>query len=232
MARLRLIALIEVLVCSGYPTQLAVAGALAAAGIGPFDAQGQLSARFLFAVTLIDAAAIVGLVAWFLRSHGERVRDVLLGSRPKWREAALGVILVPVALGVAAVVMLVIARLFPWLHNVSANPFEGLVHSPADAALLAVVAIVGGGLREEVQRAFILHRFDQALGGGFVGLVLFSAAFGLGHLYQGRDVAVTTALLGAVWGFVYLKRRSIVSTVVSHSGFNAVEILQFLVLGR
>lgn len=232
MARLRLVAILEILACSGYPTQLAIAGALSAAGIGPYGAHGQLAATYVFALTLLDAVAVVGLVAWFLRSHGERVARVLFGDRPKGREAGLGLLLVPAAFLVAAAVMLVIARFLPWLHNVTANPFEGLVRSPADAALFSVVAIVGGGVREEVQRAFILHRFDQVLGGWKVGLVLSSLAFGFGHLIQGRDVAVTTALLGACWGLVYVRRRSIVSTVVSHSGFNAAEILQFLLFAR
>ncbi len=230
MARLRLLAVIEILACSGYPTQIAIAGALTAAGIRPFDASGHLVARYVFALSLIDAAAVVGLVVWFLRAHGERATHVLLGNRPKAREAALGLLQVPAAFLVAATVMLVLARLVPWLHNVATNPFEGLVRTPADAALFSVVAIVGGGVREEVQRAFILHRFDQVLGGGTVGLVLSSLAFGLGHLIQGRDVAVTTALLGACWGLVYLKRRSIASTVVSHAGFNAAEILRFLLV--
>jgi membrane protease YdiL (CAAX protease family) len=232
VVRLRLLAVLEILACSGYPTQIAIAGALSAAGVGPFDAHGHLAARYVFALSLIDAAAVVGLIAWFLRAHGERVTRVLLGDRPTAREAALGLLLVPAVFLVAATVMLVIGRSLPWLHNVATNPFEGLVRTPADAALLSVVAIVGGGVREEVQRAFILHRFDQVLGGGRVGLVLSSLAFGLGHLIQGRDVAVTTAVLGACWGLVYLKRRSIVSTVVSHSGFNAAEIFRFLLSGR
>lgn len=232
MARLRLIAILEILACSGFPTQLAIAGALAAAGIGPFDASHHLTTRYVFAVSLIDAAAVVGLVILFLRSHGERATRVLLGNRPAAREAGLGLLQIPAVFTVAVLVMLVLARHLPWLHNVATNPFEGLVRTPADAALFAFVAIIGGGVREEVQRAFILHRFGQVLGGGTVGLVVSSLAFGLGHLIQGRDVAVTTALLGACWGFVYLRRRSIVSTVVSHSGFNAAEIFRFLLAGR
>ncbi len=231
MLRLRLLAVLEILACSGFPTQIAIAGALSAAGVGPYDAHGQLAARYVFALSLIDAAAVVGLVAWFLRAHGERFSRVLIGDRRPTREAGIGLLLVPAAFLITATVMLILARALPWLHNVPKNPFEGLVRSPVDAVLLSLVAIVGGGVREEVQRAFILHRFDQCLGGGVVGLVLSSLAFGLGHLIQGRDVAVTTALLGAFWGLVYLKRRSIVSTVVSHSGFNAAEIFRFLFTG-
>jgi len=127
--------------------------------------------------------------------------------------------------------MLTIGHFLPWLRNLPKNPFEGLIRTPTDALMFGVVAVVGGGLREEVQRAFILHRFDQHLGGGWVGLAISSVAFGLGHVIQGRDVAVTTAVLGAFWGFVYLRRRSVAATVVSHSGFNAAEIFRYTFYG-
>ena len=231
MVRLRLIAIIEILACSGFPTQLAIAGALSAAGIGPFDAHGQLAARYVFAVSLIDAAAVLGLVAWFLRGHGERFSHVMLGTRPVAREMGLGLLQVPVVFLIVVAVMLTIGHFVPWLHDVTRNPFEGIIRSRADAALFALVAILSGGVREEVQRAFILHRFDQHLGGGVLGLVLSSLAFGLGHLIQGRDVAVTTMLLGAFWGLVYLKRRSVASTVVSHAGFDAAQIFRYVLYG-
>jgi membrane protease YdiL (CAAX protease family) len=231
VARLRLLAIIEILACSGYPTQVAIAGTLAAAGVVPYDADGQLATRYVFAVTLIDAAAVVGLAAVFLRAHGERGAEVFFGRRPRAREALVGLLHVPVVLAAAGVVLFAAARLVPWLHNVAANPFEGLIRTPADALRFSLVAIIGGGVREEVQRAFILHRFEQCLGGGLAGLALSSVAFGLGHLIQGRDVALTTACLGAFWGVVYLRRRSLVSTVVSHAGFNAAEILRVVVGG-
>ena len=56
-------------------------------------------------------------------------------------------------------------------------------------------------------------------------MIVFSIAFGLGHLVQGWDAAIVTALLGAMWGIVYVIRRSVVSTVISHAGFNMSEIL-------
>jgi membrane protease YdiL (CAAX protease family) len=82
-------------------------------------------------------------------------------------------------------------------------------------------------VREEVQRGFILRRFEQYLGGGVLGIVLFSAAFALGHLNQGTDLALATGFLGALWGAVYLVRRSIVAPMVSHATFNLAQILRF-----
>lgn len=230
--RARLAALLEVIACSGFPTQLAIAGLLAVAGIKPFDHGGRLSTAYVFILSLADAIALVGLVAWFLRLHGESVRGVLLGRRPLLPEGLLGILQIPLVFAIVVGVLAGLQHVAPSMHNVAKNPMEGLIQSRLDAVLFLVVAVVGGGVREEVQRAFILHRFDRYLGGGWLGLVLFSAVFGAGHVIQGRDVAVTTAALGFFWGVVYLRRRSVASTVVSHSGFNAAEIARFVILGR
>jgi uncharacterized protein len=62
--------------------------------------------------------------------------------------------------------------------------------------------------------------------------VVSSIAFGAGHFIQGADAAVATATLGAFWGAVYLRRRSIAAPVVSHAGFNLVQVLQYLAFAR
>ena len=41
-----------------------------------------------------------------------------------------------------------------------------------------------------------------------------------------------TGLLGAFWGIVYLRRRSVVAPLVSHAGFDLLQIAQFLMAGR
>ena len=65
-----------------------------------------------------------------------------------------------------------------------------------------------------------------------VGVVVASASFGIGHLLQGVDAAIATALLGAFWGIVYLRRRSVVAPMVSHSGFDLLQVAQFMATGR
>ena len=49
------------------------------------------------------------------------------------------------------------------------------------------------------------------------------------------DLAVTglaVCLLGMFWAVVYLRRRSIVAPVISHSGFNLLQLAQFFIAGR
>jgi membrane protease YdiL (CAAX protease family) len=158
------------------------------------------------------------------------MRALLLGRRSLGREVWLGVVLVPVLFLTVGVTLLAVRRMLPWLHNVPANPFEQLVRTPLDAGLFSVVAIVAGGVREEVQRAFLLRRFSVHLGGPAVGLAVVSVAFGAGHLLQGFDAAVATGLLGLAWGVMYLRRGSAVGPMVSHAMYNSAQVLQLMLV--
>ena len=226
----RTAALVEVALCSGFPTQLAVAAGLVVVGITPgAGGAGALSLSYVVALSLTDTVLLIALITYCLRRHGEQPTAVFLGTRPRLREVRLGLLLVPAAVVLATATLGMLHTFWPWISNVPENPIEALIRSPRDALILLAVAVVAGGIREEVQRAFILRRFEQRLGGGWVGLVVFSTAFGLGHYIQGWDAAIVTAMLGALWGALFLLRRSVVAPMVSHAGFNATEILLALV---
>lgn len=216
----------EVILCSAYPTQLALAGVLGLAGLSATDADGRLSGSFVFTLSLTDTALLLGLVFYFLRRDGESPARLFLGARAVAREVLVGVALVPVIFTLVFGALLTLRAIAPQLRNVPDNPLGALADTPWGFALFVLVVIVAGGLREELQRAFLLHRFEQHLGGAAVGLVLTSLAFGLGHTVQGWDAAVATGLLGATWGAVFLWRRSVVACVVSHSLFNCTELLR------
>ena len=224
----RLAALGEVILCSGFPTQFFLVIALAGAGLAAVGENGDLSLAYIMTLSFADAAIVIGLVLTLLRLHGQSARSLFLGRRPYGREAFLGLLLVPVAIGLVLSGLGFVQQYAPWLRNVPENPLKALIQTPRDTALFVLVAIVAGGLREELQRAFILDRFERHLGGGVLGLVLFSIAFGAGHTLQGWDAAILTGLLGALWGAVYLARRSIVAPVVCHAGFNLAEIVRHL----
>ena len=228
----RLIALFEVLICSDYPTQIAIGQTLALAGLHAQTSGGELNITYVAALSLADTVALVGLVVLFLRVHGERPGRVLFGDRSVGGEAAAGVPLALVSLVIAIAVLATIQLVVPSLHTVVHNPLQDLLHTPRDLAIFAGGVVVAGGVREEIQRAFLLHRFEQSLGGGAVGILVVSVAFGSGHLLQGVDAAIATGVLGAFWGLVYLRRRSAVAPMVAHSAFNVLQLVQFLIIGR
>lgn len=226
----RLGALAEVVICSGLPTQLFLLSLMTSLGMRLQTPDGRWSAFFVGVLSLLDTALVVALILLFLASHRERARDVMIGNRPVAREAALGLSLMVPILIFASLVLVLIFRLAPQLHNVERNPFEDMLQNRRDASLFAIVATIAGGVREELQRGFILHRFSQYLGGGSVGVVIYSLVFGLGHVDQGWDAAITVATLGAIWGTIYLTRGSIIAPMVSHAGFNLAQLIKYMAL--
>ena len=64
------------------------------------------------------------------------------------------------------------------------------------------------------------------LGQPWLGLFITSLSFGMGHTLQGNDAAIITGTLGAIWGAMYLTRRSALASIVSHSLFNSGELLR------
>lgn len=227
----RMTAMAEVLLCSSVPTQVLIASILGMAGWMPFDEAGRLSLRFVVTLSVADTVVLIGLMVALTVAHGERVRELWLGSRPVRREAIIGTLLIPVVFFLVVLLLTVLMAVAPWLHNVPTNPLEQMAGTAGGAALLAIVAILAGGVREELQRAFLLRRFERHLGGAAAGVVVLSVAFGLGHSVQGWDAVITTGLLGAFWAVLYLRRRSAVAPVVSHAGFNALEVLRAAITG-
>jgi membrane protease YdiL (CAAX protease family) len=227
----RVVAAVEVVLASGLPTQLALGTLVMLAGLPPLDANGHLSMAYVVTVLTADTALLLALIAWRLHEGGERARTLMLGSARWPREAVLGLALLPLVFAGVGLTMAALRWAWPWLHNVEANPFETLARSPGNAALLLALVVVSGGLKEECQRAFVLHRFEQSLGGARAGLVIYSLVFGAGHMIQGYDVGIATMLLGLAWGLVFLRRRSIVAPAVCHAGFNAAQVVQFILSG-
>jgi membrane protease YdiL (CAAX protease family) len=223
-------AMLEVLLCSGFPTQLFLIAVLRWFGMPFQNGDGGMNPRFVFTVSLLDAVLVIGLILLLLRTHGESARDVLLGRVRVLKEVLVGLAMIPVVFLVVAVIIAIVLTWLPQLRNVPVNPLEAMLTNRTDAAIFAVVVMVSGGVREEVQRGFIVHRFAGYLGGGVYGVLFYSVFFGLGHYEQGYDASIATAALGAIWGFMYLTRRSIIAPMVSHAGFNLAQIVKHVAL--
>jgi membrane protease YdiL (CAAX protease family) len=226
----RLGALMEVVICSGYPSQILLALVMRGFGMRMHSADGRLSPPFVFTLSLVDAVLVVGLVVLFLRAHHESVRRVLFGQTSILREVLVGIAVIPAVFVLVLLVLVLILRFAPQLHNVVRNPLEDMLKNRSDALTFAVVVTIAGGVREEMQRGFIVHRFSRYLGGAGWGIAIYSVFFGLGHGEQGIDAMIATSLLGVLWGLLYVARRSIVASMISHAGFDLAQLLKYLAL--
>lgn len=224
-------AIIQAIAVSGVPTGIIVAvGLMLTTDITPIGPEGiNLTLEFLATVTLLDTALIALLIRVFLEIGGEDSRSVFIGRRPVWGEMLRGLALVPVVFAGVTAIVLALRYFAPWLHTVKQSPIQEFMQTPFDAGIFLVVVVLGGGVREELQRAFILHRFEQSLGGVKLGLVVFSLIFGVLHWDQGADVAIAIGCLGLFWGILYIKRRSAVMGMVNHAGFNAAQVAQAVI---
>lgn len=195
-------------------------------GISPSNADGSLSSTFVFVLSFADTALLLSLIILFIVRRGERPATVFFGNRPASREVAFGMATLPLVLTLVVALTVVIRKFLPILHNVPDNPLEGLIGTGANMWVFLTLVIVAGGVREELQRAFLLHRFRTDLGRPWLGLAITSIAFGMGHTLQGFDAAIITGALGATWGVIYLTRGSALASMVSHSLFNSGELFR------
>jgi len=151
---------------------------------------------------------------------------VFFGFTQPLREITAGAFSLPMVIVLVVSLTLIVRRFVPSLHNVPDNPLEGLLAGQVNIWMFLFVVIVAGGVREELQRAFLLQRFRDDLGHPWLGLIITSLGFGLGHTLQGLDAAVITGSLGALWGLMYLARGGALASMVSHSLFNSGELLR------
>lgn len=218
--------LLQIVAVSGFPTQLLVAGFLILGlGMAPYSPEG-LSLEFIATVSFIDTALVALLIRLFLRLSRESSHQVFFGGRPILPEFWRGLLFIPVVFLAVTALVAGLRYIAPWLRTVPDNPLAAFMRDPFDAAIFAVVVMLAGGVREELQRGFILHRAAQGLGGAWIGNLVFGLVFGALHIDQGYDVALAIGLMGMGWGAAFIRRRSVVAGMVNHAGFNLAMVVQ------
>ncbi|HRV08219.1 MAG TPA: type II CAAX endopeptidase family protein [Acidobacteriota bacterium] len=184
-------------------------------------------------VSLLTLEAVVTLsLIWILLRWREQDLSLLSRIPRNWKtELVLGAAVVPVLFLIVVMVTGLVRSLAPGWTTLE-NPLLDLVTSPSDAWLLVLSSIFVGGFKEEIQRAFVLERFRENLGGPWVGLILWSVFFGYGHALQGIDNAVAAGVLGLVFGWLYLSRGCLVAPITAHATFNTCTVLLYWFLSR
>lgn len=171
--------------------------------------------------------AIIALcVVWaLLRWNGETLADLGFKIDGSWRGLLL---LAGLSIGLFVASNLVINTLLSALTGSAgtAPALQSLFRDPHEAPYWILSAIVGGGFAEELERAFVLTRFEKLFGraGLFAGLLLSTVVFGLGHLYQGTNAAISSGFTGLLLALIFLRRRRVVDAMVVHAVFDLLGI--------
>jgi len=197
---------------------------LALLGIGPERLLQQ--AGYLFVLLTSEASLTLFFILFLLALRKQNLVNLGWGRGAFLREAAIGVAILPLLFLSTFLVSLLFHNFFP-NHISERNPLLELVRTPTDLTLLLISSIYVGGLKEELQRAFVLERFRENLGGVIPGLILWSLFFGYGHMIQGVDNAVGAGLLGLAFGVLYLWRGSLTAPIVAHALYDVVTLTAY-----
>jgi len=181
----------------------------------------------IIAIFLLVESAITFLILLMItRAHREAFRN--LGLRMiRWKSdfligIGLAILLLVINFGVAFIFQHYLPK-----YSLEKNPLTAIIHTPQQLALFIFAALIAGGIKEELQRAFILNRFGRYLGGTSLGLILWSLAFGAGHYVQGVQGITIATIYGFLFGVIYLLRGSLIAPIVAHSAYDTLALLAY-----
>ncbi len=205
----------------------------------------------LFVFMVSEASLTLLLIVFFLRLRGERLRRLGWIWEKAGREVLLGVAIVPILFGCTLSVSNFFRLVLPQ-YATETNPILGLLRDRGDLVLFLISSVYVGGIKEEIQRAFVLDRFERYIGvillkswigifqptavanektgrriGMLFGLILWTLFFALGHVIQGIDNAVGAGILGLLFGLLYIWRRNLAAPIVSHALYDIVTLVTF-----
>ncbi len=205
----------------------------------------------LFVFMVSEASLTLLLIVFFLRLRGEHLSRLGWIWEKAGREVLLGVAIVPILFGCTLSVANFFRLMLPQ-YATETNPILELVQSHGDLVLFLISSVYVGGIKEEIQRAFVLDRFERYVGvillkswigifqptavadektsrriGMLFGLILWTLFFALGHAIQGIDNAVGAGVLGLLFGLLYIWRRNLAAPIVSHALYDIVTLITF-----
>lgn len=222
-------ALLEVLLLSGF-----ISGFLA---MIPFSLRGGINGpdlkdpQALNGFIMLEALIALLLVMLILKMHGQTMESLGLRRERSVPHVLVGLGLVPI-LFLASVAVSEAFRVHLPRYYMDRNPLVDTIRTPRDLTLFLISALFAGGIKEEVQRAFILVRFQRHLGGATLGLVLWSIVFGAGHYIQGLQGAIIAGLFGLMFGITYLVRRNLIAPIVAHAAYDTAALLGYWIITK
>jgi uncharacterized protein len=200
-------------------------------GQASIAAAGPVSSLALWQTVIAGVPQIL-LMAYVVGARGP-------ASSPRWglvrfepRDALRVAVLVAACFAVVMAFAALITLLpQEWSRSVTSGYRWGL-RGPAQLPLALLVGLTAGYREELYFRAYLLKRMEEMGVDVPVSVVVSTALFCTGHLYEGV-LGVTVALaLGVVLAASYLKRRSLHVIAIAHALYNTLVLAVGLLAPR
>jgi len=85
-----------------------------------------------------------------------------------------------------------------------------------DFTLATLMCLTNGFAEELVMRGYLIRRFEQIFASTTKAVLLSSGLFAAYHLYQGWHGALSAAIVGIVFGLIFVRYRRLWMLVVAH----------------
>jgi membrane protease YdiL (CAAX protease family) len=196
-----------------------VVGAWASWGyLGTHTAQYQQDPHRLFTYILTAGWEwlVVGYIAWGVRSHGMRFRE-LIGRR--WKNFLHFLIDFGIAVGfwILALVVLGVVN-FAFLHLKPQPSVKLMLPQTVLEMVVWVMVCVTAGFCEEIMfRGYLQRQFIAWTGNIAAGVVLSAVLFGAAHIYGGVKSAFLIAVFGLLFGILAEFRGSLLPGMMTHT---------------
>jgi membrane protease YdiL (CAAX protease family) len=191
---------------------------------------------FNLVVMLSFAALLIAL----LLILGERPADLQWKAGTIGSDIAVGIGLLFQILG-ALVVFRLVSSALEKLHLIPAldaipdsniDMIGSVVQDPLMFALfLGPVIWIQAAVIEELTRTFVLSRLWKVWTSAqarILCVLIWSALFGLAHIYQGATGVIGTALIGLVLGLAYLRHGRVLPLILAHGLYDTLATLALL----
>ena len=157
----------------------------------------------------------VALALYLLSSHGTRATRILglVGpARAWWRDVGLGMVLAA-GIGLPGLGVYYIGRAIG--QNVHIDT-SGLPSSWWASTILLASAAAAALLEEVIVVGYLITRLEQLRWSTPVIILTSALIRGSYHLYQGWPMALGNAIMGAVFAYVFIRRRRLAPLIVAH----------------
>ena len=208
LPKIQLVFLLIVII--GYPGLSLLMGIIGKAD--PAEISSKITQVYL--PTLFIQIILIGSLWWTLYRSRARFADIGLAREDiNWSNVISAIIFFIGAWGLMIVIKSSIMR----SGFIPETDFFRLMPATAVEGGLWALLSAGAALSEElIFRGFIITRLQRITGRFWIGAVLGSLAFSMGHLYQGLAGVLLTFLYGMLFAGLFAARRSVFPCIVAH----------------
>src|SRR5215813_10904504 len=207
-------------------------------------AMGQDTKAITENVRVLQYAATIGLelfllfLVWIgLRINGTGIRDVIGGrwdtAEAFWLDVAIAIGFFAVAYGTILGLSFAMGLARPSQMDQTKKLASLLApHTWHGLLLFILLSTIAGFVEEIIFRGYLQQQFARLSRNVYIGLIGSALVFGAGHGYEGARRMVLIFILGLMFGFLALWRKSLRPGMIGHAVFDSAQGVLLFVATR